>query len=424
MSTALFSPVQVIAWEDPGDETLRNFRYQICYGVVLLVGSITGAGKQYMSIYCEQHDDFLCELSNGKYDAVQVKTRKPELGEWEITHEPIMKSIFRFYEMEVKFPAYLQNFFIVSNTQYLDTESEDPKKAAKCPVKFCRFLTDDALDITSKPEFASNYTKLKEYIIGKGVETVDDATLRSVLRRISWTNGPSRDGFFEYITQNHMTQLTGVSMWPNVKITKLTTDIVLQIFHASSLFSSQPAAWLVMNNGSDQTAAIAHKRIKTADIKEVIRSFEEDTIGKYYPNYDGLRLESLDKTLLKLEEKMQEGGIADKHISRVKDYALAAEATLLNLIQMPGFDELAIHQIEVIVESACAEAQLFAESSSASTKYGGKMLSSIHSKLREIALHAPQDVYYQRYELLVGIAGLLSQECRVWWSEEFTLKSA
>ncbi|MCB2411119.1 dsDNA nuclease domain-containing protein [Hymenobacter lucidus] len=424
MVVSSFSPVQVIAWEDPGDETLRNFRYQICYGVVLLVASITGAGKEYVSVYCEQHDDYLCELANGKYDAVQVKTRKPEIGEWEITDEPIMKSIFRFYEMEINFPHHLEDFFVVSNAQYLDTESADPKKAAKCPVKFCNCLTDTSVDINTKPEFLANYGKLKSYLVGKGVATVDDPTLLSVLRRITWTTGPSRDGFFEYITQSHMTQLNGVGMWPNVKITKLTTDIVLKIFHASSLFSSQPAAWLVMNQGSNQTAAIAHKRIETTHIKEVVRSFEEDDIGKYYPNYDGIRLESLDKALLKLDEKMQEGGIAEKHISRVKDYALAAEATLLNLIQMPGFDELAVQQIEAIVESACEEAQLFAESSSTSATYGSKMLSSIQSKLRDIALHTPQDVFYQRYELLVGVAGLLSQECRIWWSEEFVLKSA
>jgi hypothetical protein len=424
MSASPFSPTQVIAWEDPGDETLKNFRYQICYGVILLVGAISGAGKQYKSIFCEQQDDFLCELANGKYDAVQVKTRKPELGEWEITHEAIMKSIYRFYEMAVAYPTYLESFVIVSNTLYLETDGSDVKKQAKCPVQFCTTLTDPSIDITTKPEFVANFTKLKDYILSKGVAAIDEPVLLDVLERIIWANGPSRDGFFEFITQSHMTQLAGVAMWPNVKITRLTTDIVLAIFHASSLFSAQPAAWLVMNDGHDQTAAIAHKRIKTDYIKEVIRSFEEDSLGKYYPNYDAPRLQALNKALPKLGEKMQEGGIIDKHISRVKDYSLATEEALLSLILQPGFDEAAIQQIEAIVENACDEAQLHAECNSTSAKYGNKMLSAIHSRLREIALHTPKDVYYQRYEFLVGIAGLLSEECRVWWSEEFTLKSA
>lgn len=424
MSLVPFSPTQVIAWEDPGDETLQNFRYQICYGVVLLVGAISGAGKQYKSVYCEQHDDFLCELANGKFDAVQVKTRKPENGAWKINEDAIMKSIFRFYEMADNFPNFIEGFVIVSNTKYFETDNKDLKEQAKSPKRFCTTLTDPTIDLNTKPEFVTNYTKLKEYILSKGVASINEPLLLSVLKRITWTNGPSRDGFFEFITQSHMTQLPGVTMWPNQKITKLTTDIVLKIFHASSLFSNQPAAWLVTNDGHDQTVAIAHKRIQVGHIKDTINSYEEDSLGKYYPNYDTLRLDALDRTLPKLGEKMQEGGISTKHVARLKDYSLAAEEQLLTLINLPGFDESTIQQIEAIVEGACDEAQLHAELHKTSPQYGGLMLSTVYTKLREITIHTPKDVFYQRYEFLLGIAGLLSQECRIWWSEEFTLKSA
>jgi len=33
------SPKSVVAVGDPGDETLRNYRYQVAYGVILLIGA-------------------------------------------------------------------------------------------------------------------------------------------------------------------------------------------------------------------------------------------------------------------------------------------------------------------------------------------------------------------------------------------------
>lgn len=54
------SPKNIAAVGDPGDETLRNYRYQVAYGVILLVGA---ASKKlpYRYIYAEHYEDYLCE---------------------------------------------------------------------------------------------------------------------------------------------------------------------------------------------------------------------------------------------------------------------------------------------------------------------------------------------------------------------------
>lgn len=75
----VIDPKNVLAKNDPGDETQRNFRYQAAYGVILLIGSLSG-NLPYVSVYAEHHEDFLCERVDGKYDAYQVKTRNPEDG--------------------------------------------------------------------------------------------------------------------------------------------------------------------------------------------------------------------------------------------------------------------------------------------------------------------------------------------------------
>ena len=75
------SPIDSINLSDPGDEVLRKFRYQHAYGVILSVGMATGL-LPCKALWCEQHEDFLTESADGFFDAYQIKTRKPELGEW------------------------------------------------------------------------------------------------------------------------------------------------------------------------------------------------------------------------------------------------------------------------------------------------------------------------------------------------------
>jgi hypothetical protein len=75
------SPTDNLDHSDPGDELLRNIRYQNAYGVILLIASVRSK-LPYLSIWCEQHDDYLAERADGLYDAFQVKTATPENGPW------------------------------------------------------------------------------------------------------------------------------------------------------------------------------------------------------------------------------------------------------------------------------------------------------------------------------------------------------
>src|SRR5258708_5411397 len=74
-------PAEVRNISDPGDATARNYRYQYGYGVILLVAASCG-DLPYVAIWCEHHEDFLAERSDGRFDGYQVKTSRPELGAW------------------------------------------------------------------------------------------------------------------------------------------------------------------------------------------------------------------------------------------------------------------------------------------------------------------------------------------------------
>ena len=80
---------------DPGDATLRNYRYQHTYGVMLLAAARVGL-RPYVALWCEQHEDFLAERSDEKFDGYQIKTYRPENGAWRLSDRDLKRSIGRF----------------------------------------------------------------------------------------------------------------------------------------------------------------------------------------------------------------------------------------------------------------------------------------------------------------------------------------
>ena len=105
----MISPIDSRDLSDPGDMVLRKFRYQHAYGVVLSVGIATGK-LDYTALWCEQHEDFLAETAFCLFDAYQIKTRKSELGEWQLNHEAFWQSIYRFVKLDLKYPDKIRSF--------------------------------------------------------------------------------------------------------------------------------------------------------------------------------------------------------------------------------------------------------------------------------------------------------------------------
>jgi len=144
-------PINVFDHDDPGDETQRRFRYQHAYGVILLTGMAKGQ-LPYQSLWCEHHDDYLAQR-NGTFDSYQVKTRKPELGHWELTTDGFVAAITKFSVLETRFPGKIGKFHFVSNTRI--AESADERKIGRSPLR----LKSAALSAASASELKSPFDK-------------------------------------------------------------------------------------------------------------------------------------------------------------------------------------------------------------------------------------------------------------------------
>ncbi|SAK99135.1 hypothetical protein AWB76_07655 [Caballeronia temeraria] len=122
-----------------------------------------------------------------------------------------------------------------------------------------------------------------------------------------------------------------------------------------------------------------------------------------------------------LEQKLVAGGLSDD-----VDYMLArARAAEYNLLEeatrYPEKFPDRLQQIEQRVHGELSEANLRARQ--LELPYGPSMLIDVQDRLRHLSSQHAREVCNQSYECLVGVAGLLTGECRAWWSPRFPVSS-
>ena len=132
------SPVARLPVRDYGAETIRNFRFQFAYAVILLVGS-AAKKNDYTAVWCEQEDDVLAQIELNLFDGFQVKTREPEIGAWECTDEPFVTAVKGFLLTDSKYAPQMRRFHFVSNTECLETDAKDKKHL--CPRRLAAAAT-------------------------------------------------------------------------------------------------------------------------------------------------------------------------------------------------------------------------------------------------------------------------------------------
>ncbi len=394
---------------DPGDEVLRKFRYQHAYGVVLSVGIATNK-LDYTALWCEQHEDFLAETAEGLFDAYQIKTRKPELGEWKLNDKAFWKSIARFVKLDIAYPNKIQSFKFVSNTQFSDSAARGREYLSPCKLLTgiqSAIQCEDLVD-----ELKKGFEWLKDKL---DVEAID---LFSVLRRLDIILGPTDRAFEDELAQRHITTLTECESMSASSLGRVREALIARIAEASSLVTDDPSRdWVGLTHKSDEDPFLLSKRVTAEDIILTVRDAQGPEF-RFLPDLASLQLGGTSGRLDTLQKKMFNGGLAARY-EAMRRRALTAEQELLDLATRPSDGKNLISQIENIVLVQCDDANLRA--SQTGNPYGPVMLIDVQDRLKRISETEPTRVHQQSYDLLVGVAGLLTSECKVWWSEIFEL---
>lgn len=410
------SPTDILDENDPGDETQRNFRYQHGYGAILLISSYVNS-LPYISVWCEHHEDLLAETDSGTFDAYQVKTRKPENGEWTIVDEEMKKCLKRFVELYKKFGHQIGKFAIVSNVTFMtcDLNLKDQARVIKSLVRLLEAVTTCDNIHLLPTKFAGVFAGLVEEFGCTAEE------LHYVLKRTELVKGPSRDSFDTEISHSHLTKCPECRHFDFTNLNKIRDEVIQKVYAASSLKIDNSLEHIQSIQNPSQ-AKLNGKRLNVSVVRDCIHECN-DYVFRYQPVDSSLTLTKGSTTHI-LAKKLEYGNL-NSLIKTFNRRTISAEERLLEAsYENPSTIESLLTQLESVVQAECDDAELEAlleTGEKSHADFGPKKYLKVVQRLKAIADQRPDLVHSEPFETLIGIAGLLSENCSVWWSETFNL---
>jgi hypothetical protein len=393
----------------------RNVRYQHAFGVILLVRSKLG-DLPYRAIWCEQFEDLLAERNDDRFDGYQVKTSRPENGPWTLRGAELIRSIGRFCDLIAEFGDQIAGVYFVSNTECdsVGDDNQDGRRRGRCPNAFLQHVKN----CSAKEELVPPYSDaFDELVAATGAEVEH---LFSVLARMSIILGPSRIDLDAAIVHDHLAILPEGKGLATGQLTALFDGLIASVADASSLRVVDGMRHL-FNGTAASDPTLAAKRLA---VDEVVRLSIDVPRG---PTFSAvaqpiLALGHARETTI-MERKLSHGGIEGDQIEVFRTRALATEYALMEDVERRPDRYPALQtQLEQVVLGECAEA--FLRAKRGGEPFGEPMMIEVQDRLRTLADNSPTLVGHHPYESLIGIAGLLTGECRIWWSSRFNVEAA
>lgn len=403
---------------DPGDETQRNFRYQHSYGVILLIHSRTGS-QPYVSVFCEHHEDYLCERNDSLFDAYQIKTRKPEQGHWKLGDEPVKKSIQRFVALSKLFPDSINAFYFVSNAElFITTVSKQRRHSPALLFESAKELDSwEKLDDQMEIAFEDLRSFCDESLASNG--GCDASDLWNVLQRLHFIKGPGRDDFEDVLAHSHLPLIEECKNLSPVQLNGLKDELIDRICRASSLSLTSPLRYLPRDNNPDSLDPIIQgKRVGPSDLMERIKNFGSLPF-RYRSGSELVKLGSAQSNLDRLRKKLTRARLASQ-FDTMQRRALSAEQHLMELTYRIDNSSDLLNHILGVVKGVCDDSLLRCESET--EPFGQKMLQDVTQQLNMRVSEFDSEKVGINADCLLGVAGLLTGECEVWWGKQFDLQ--
>jgi len=407
------TPVSAPNTTDPGDEIIRKFRYQFAYGAILAIRMV-GGDEDMVAIWCEQHEDLLVELRTGHFAAYQIKTKRTENGAWKTNEEAFEKSVKRFIQLDTAFPTLIDSFHFVSNTECFDTDGDTEK--SKSPVK----LLQAVRGVTQWSDLAGEERKCFDSLTTR--LSVDQVALFQVLQRLQLVVGPTEDAFEDEICQSHLPTLDQCKQMNSMTLSRVCDALIARVSEASGRRAKDPARnWVDVVRGTETDPYLLAKKLVHDHFVAVVQE-ARNPVFQYLPEFATLNLGAAGANMSKLEKKFRQGGLGQLQSEAMRRRALSAEQVMLEFASRPDDGKQRIADLESVVLGECADAEVRAKG--LSTTWGPSMYLDLQERLRSKALDDPSSVYRQDGDMLMGVAGLLTTACQVWWSDHFNLDEA
>lgn len=404
------SPTDKYDVSDPGDEMQLRLRYQHGYGLILFCAAEIGQ-LDCKSLWFEQHEDILLETGSGRFSFYQVKTREATLGKWKLTDEALVKSIRRFCEFENEYGELIDDFVFVSNCPYRESKDDTKEEErALSPINFFQYVKNEAI-------FDGEFKKRLDSLIATlGFE---EKTVLQVIKKIMLVVGPPLENFEVDLSATHLSSIPHIKDMKLTHINRMRDELLHKIFKASSLSINDTHKHIFCRVGDNKyDPRVLSKKIDLDEFSSLIKDVPKQ-VFMYFENSAELEIGASLKDMGVLKKKMDRAGLGSQYES-LKRRALSAEELFLEeAAKNPENFQTILDQVEGTVLTSCSDAIL--DATNGNKIDGVEAFKSARKQLEKLSENNPAQVACKNADCLIGVAGLLTGACKLWWSEEFDL---
>lgn len=409
------NPTNILSSTDHGDDMQLRVRYQSTYAAWVSLSMLI-AETEVQEVYCEQHEDVLLRKANGKYHGCQVKTRLPRLGPFKSDDAQIKDSISRFIELEKDFSGYFERFIIATNVAFW--QSDTNSKNLPHLIGLAHSMN------SSTPPLSREIRKLVNEWCDK--HKCERELVWKVLDRLELQ--PELPQFIDIEKQLafKIAEVLDQAFRRADELQRAAKALVQLVSDASSLNHNNPLfryfVFVKDPPSAEEAAIIAGKKIcKEAVLQSIQQCFDEAvllTSGNHIP------ISELPAGTHRLEKKLAGGGISVAEIDLLKSFKYSADVLLLQWLNKYGKARASARydHLRLMVTEDCYEAA--GSVASKDELYGAKMLARVRSNLKTSVAHQLNHLKEMgvTYNHLLGVAGILTEDCKVWWSDAFELE--
>ena len=246
----------------------------------------------------------------------------------------------------------------------------------------------------------------------------------NVLQKTDLVTSPGLDDIESHLL-NLLTKIPNLKESKVEYVTDITKKLIDKCLNAASLVHNSPKIgyFSILENPQDEKLKliIKEKQITKESILNLIKEVTEDVDKSLL--LASSSLSQMPKGIKKLVIKMEHGGLSKENIELAGDHKNSIDYQLALWNRKHGFSKADSHyqHVKTIVRTQCQEA--YDVTISDEELFGLKMLNEVRKRLKIIHEEDKSSLFGLRYEHLLGICSILTEECKIWWSKKFGNRS-
>lgn len=394
---------------DRGDEMQERLRYQWAVGVLLLAQGFVGI-RNMRALWCEHHEDFLIELTSGKFVAVQVKTDSRENIKWRLGEAELVNSISRFCTLETRFGDDIEGYEFQSNAPpYVPDQNARESSQQASPIRLIEGCVR-ASDLTGIEASCRKVFDALQEKIG-----VSPDCLFRVLRKLSFLQGPVLRGLDDSVSHGVVPKLPGCANLSAVRCCLVRDDLIALVQGACHLKTQGLDGVMdyITSNGRPQSVLRA-KCITMEEASARIAGMLEGTFRFVYSG-PSLPLANAASRAGVLQRKMRNAYLSGQFEGLQMRVESAEQHLLARAGNEPDDFEQVAAQLQAVVLTECQDIEAISSGIPDEKRRGSVIYSEILKRMNDLATNEQARVCRESKDTLMGIAGILSGECRFAW---------